>query len=104
MVTYCIETAVLEATRPIGAKAVAVANKANKAASLNIIIIFDKSILIVRTNDLFFPPNLGTSICMTSGPPIWRGAAGSRQAPRLVCSYLAQKDFCLSFSDLDCSN
>jgi hypothetical protein len=69
MVTYCIETAVLEATRPIGAKAVAVANKANKAASLNIIIIFDKSILIVRTNDLFFPPNLGTSICMTSGRP-----------------------------------
>ena len=47
MVTYCIETAVLEATRPIGAKAVAVANKANKAASLNIIIIFGKSILIV---------------------------------------------------------
>ena len=29
MVTYCIETAVLEATRPIGAKAVAVANKEN---------------------------------------------------------------------------
>jgi hypothetical protein len=36
MVTYCIETAVLEATRPIGAKAVAVANKANKAIILNI--------------------------------------------------------------------
>ena len=36
MVTYCIETAVLEATRPIGAKAVAVANNANKAIILNI--------------------------------------------------------------------
>ena len=70
MVTYCIETAVLEATRPIGAKAVAVANKANKAASLNIIIIFDKSILIVRTNDLFFLQILGHQAlesCLLSG-------------------------------------
>ena len=46
MVTYCIETAVLEATRPIGAKAVAVANKANKAASLNIIVILVIKFLI----------------------------------------------------------
>ncbi len=36
--TYCMDMALREETRPIGAKAVAVANKARKAAILNIFV------------------------------------------------------------------